>query len=241
MKYRAIFLSDIHLGTRGSQVKRLLNWLRGNEADTIYLVGDIIDGWALSRSWFWPTTHNNVVQKLLRNGQHGTRIVYIPGNHDEFLRAFTGHAFGGVELKEEAVHIGANGDQYLVLHGDRFDEVIQHMKWLAILGDIGYDLLMWLNRWNSKMRNFFRLPHWSLSAAVKHRVKLAVSYIGNYESALSGECKRHGFQGVICGHIHHAEIKEMHGVAYMNTGDWVESCTALVEHLDGRFEIVRAT
>jgi UDP-2,3-diacylglucosamine pyrophosphatase LpxH len=239
MNYRAIFLSDIHLGFRASHAEQVVAFLRDNDAYTIYLVGDIIDGWALSRSWYWPQSHNDVAQKILRKARKGTRVVYIAGNHDEFLRSFLGITFGdGIELMDEVVHVGAHGDKYLVLHGDKFDEVIQHAKWLAYLGDKGYDILLYVNRWNTMLRKWLGLGHWSVSKAIKYRVKQAVNFIGNYEEALSHECARRGFAGVICGHIHHPEIRQIHNALYMNCGDWVESCTALVEHHDGHFEIV---
>ena len=239
MKHRTIWISDLHLGTRGASVQRLLKWLRDNDAETIYLVGDIIDGWALARNWYWPQTHNDVIQKLLRKARHGTRVIYIPGNHDEFLRSFLDHSFGDVELVDEKVHETADGRLLLVIHGDQYDEVAKHAKWIAHLGDKGYDFLLWLNRWNGWLRTRLGWKPWSLSQAVKYKVKQAVTFISGYREALSNECKRRHLDGIVCGHIHHAEIDQRETMTYYNTGDWVESCTALVEGFDGVIRLVQ--
>ena len=239
LDYRAIFISDVHLGTKASQAGQLLEFLRCYDAQMIYLVGDIIDGWALKGSWYWPQSHNDVVQKILRKARKGTRIVYLPGNHDEFLREYYGTHFGGIEVQETAIHEAVNGRRYLVLHGDQFDFVIRNAKWLAHLGDAAYDFAIFLNRIATSVRRRLGLPYWSLSAWAKLKVKNAVNVISQFEDALVKEARRQNVQGVICGHIHHAVSNDLNGVHYLNSGDWVESLTAIVEHHDGRFEIVR--
>ncbi len=236
--YRSLFISDVHLGTRGCQAEKLLEFLRLHESDTLYLVGDIVDGWALKSSWYWPQSHNDVVQKILRKARKGTRVVYIPGNHDEVLRGYLGTHFGGIEVAETAVHVGADGKRYLVVHGDLFDVVIRNARWLALLGDKAYDAAIALNTTFNKLRRRFGFPYWSLSQWAKLKVKNAVSFIGEYEQALAGEARRHETDGVICGHIHHACMHDGFGLAYLNCGDWVESCTAIAEHADGRFELI---
>lgn len=236
---RTLFLSDIHLGTRGSQAELLLDFLKWHDAETIYLVGDIIDGWRLKKSWYWPQAHNDVVQKLLRKGRKGARLVYIPGNHDEFLRDYLGLQLGGVELVDRVIHETADGKRLLIMHGDQFDVVVRHAKWLAFLGDHAYNLALALNTVVGKVRRKLGFEYWSLSAWAKLKVKNAVSFIGAFEQALLTEAKRVGADGVVCGHIHHAAIRDDLGVRYINTGDWVESCTAIVEHHDGRIEMIR--
>lgn len=237
-RYRAIWLSDIHLGTRGCKADYLLDFLRHNDASTIYLVGDIVDGWRLRKSWYWPQTHNDIVQKLLRKARKSTRIVYVPGNHDEWLRDYAPLIFGSIEVVEEAVHTTADGRRLLVMHGDWFDIVLKHARWLAFLGDNAYTLALWVNHHFNKLRRALGYDYWSLSAFLKLRVKNAVQYIGSFADALTDEARRRHLDGVVCGHIHHAEIREHGGILYCNDGDWVESCTALVEHFDGRLEIV---
>lgn len=237
-RYRTIWISDVHLGTRGCKAEFLLDFLRHNEAATIYLVGDIIDGWRLKKSWYWPQTHNDVVQKLLRMVRKGTRAIYVPGNHDEWLRDYTRLQFGGVEIVEEAIHVTADGRRLLVMHGDAFDAVVSHARWLALLGDGAYTLALWLNRHFNTLRRRLGYPYWSLSAYLKHRVKNAVQYIVSFGEMVTTEARRRNVDGVVCGHIHHAEIRDLDGVLYCNSGDWVESCTALVEHFDGRLELV---
>jgi UDP-2,3-diacylglucosamine pyrophosphatase LpxH len=236
---RTLFLSDIHLGTKGCQAGRLLDFLRHYEADTVYLVGDVVDGWQLKSGWYWPQLHNDVVQKLLRQARKGARLRYIPGNHDEFLRDYYGTHFGGIEVLEDATHVTADGRRYLVIHGDLFDVVIRHARWLALLGNSAYDMAIWLNTYFNVIRRALGLTYWSLSQWAKLKVKNAVNFIGEYEKALAAEARRRGVDGVICGHIHHAVIRNDSGLCYINCGDWVESCTAVVEHFDGRFEIVR--
>jgi UDP-2,3-diacylglucosamine pyrophosphatase LpxH len=241
-RFRTLFISDVHLGARGSQADKLLDFLRIHDADTIYLVGDIVDGWALKSSWYWPQSHNDFVQKMLRKVRKGAKVIYIPGNHDEFLRNYYGTHFGGIDVVENAIHTGVDGRRYLVIHGDIFDLVVQNARWLAHLGDRAYDFAIQMNRLVNFFRRAFGVPYWSLSQWAKQKVKNAVNYIGAFETALAAEARRHGADGVICGHIHYAVIREnYHGIRYMNCGDWVESCTALVEHEDGRFEIITWT
>jgi len=236
--YRAIFISDLHLGTPGCQAEALLEFLKTHSCDTLYLVGDIIDGWQLRRKWYWPQAHNDVVQKLLRKARKGCRVIYVPGNHDEFARDFLNHSFGGVEVVEDAVHITADGKKLWVIHGDYFDGVIQFAKWLAYLGDTLYDWALKANRHLNYMRGRLGMPYWSLSAYLKLKVKKAVNFISDFEVAVAHEAKKRGYDGVVCGHIHHAEIRNIDGVLYCNDGDWVESLSTLVEHQDGRLEIL---
>jgi UDP-2,3-diacylglucosamine pyrophosphatase LpxH len=240
-RVRTLFLSDIHLGTRGCQADKLLDFMRHYEADTVYLVGDIVDGWQLKSSWYWPQAHNDIVQKFLRKARKGACLFYIPGNHDEFLRDYYGTHFGGIEVVEDAIHVGMDGRRYLVIHGDLFDVVIRHVRWLALLGNHAYDAAIWLNTYFNAMRRALGLTYWSLSQWAKLKVKNAVNFIGEYERALALEARRRGVDGVICGHIHHAVINSTAGLRYINCGDWVESCTAVVEHFDGRFEVIRWT
>ena len=240
-QYRTIWLSDIHLGPRGCKADFLLDFLRCNDAETIYLIGDIVDGWQLRKSWYWPQTHNDVVQKLLRKVRHGTRMIYVPGNHDEWLRDYAGLWFGGVEMLEEAVHVTADGRRLLIIHGDSYDLVVKHARWLALLGDSAYTFALWANHHFNRIRRVLGYEYWSLSAFLKLRVKNAVQYIGSFADALADEARRRDLDGVVCGHIHHAEIRDLGGVLYCNDGDWVESCTALVEHFDGRLDIVNWT
>lgn len=237
--YRSLFISDLHLGTKGAQAEALLEFLRDHDAETLYLVGDIIDGWRLRSSWYWPQLHNDVVQKLLRRVRKGARIVYVPGNHDEFLREFCGLSFGGVEVADTAIHEAADGRRYLVIHGDAFDMVIRHARWIAFLGDWAYEIALALSTRINIVRRRLGFTYWSLSAWAKARVKNAVNFIGSFEETLAAEARRHDVDGVICGHIHSAAIRDFDGFTYINTGDWVESCTAVVEHEDGRMEIIR--
>ncbi len=240
-RFRSLFLSDVHLGSRGCQAEALLEFLKVHDAETIYLVGDIFDLWALKRAWYWPQSHNDVVQKLLRKARKGARIVFIPGNHDEGLRHYCGTQFGGVEVELDCIHQTADGRRLLVIHGDAFDGVIKYAKWLALLGDWAYALLLRLNRGVNFVRRRLGLTYWSLSAYLKLKVKNAVQFIDNYERTIVGEAERRQVDGVVCGHIHHAEHRRIGDLDYLNTGDWVESCTAAVEHSDGRLEILRST
>jgi len=237
-RYRTIFVSDIHLGTRGCKAEFLLDFLHHNDADTFYLVGDIVDGWRLKKSWHWPEAHDAVVQMFLRKARHGSRVVFVPGNHDEFFRNYIGKHFGGIEVVTDCIHDTADGKRILVLHGDQFDGVVRYAKWLALLGDWAYNTLLVLNRWFNVCRRWCGLGYWSLSAYLKGKVKNAVQYVNQYEEAVADEARRRKADGVVCGHIHHAEMREIDGILYVNDGDWVESCTAVVEHTDGRLEIV---
>jgi UDP-2,3-diacylglucosamine pyrophosphatase LpxH len=236
--YRAIFISDIHLGTKRAQTEALLDFLRSTESDQLYIVGDFIDNWSLRKAWYWDQSHNDVIQKLLRKARKGTKLIYIPGNHDENFRNFLNLRFGRVAVLEETVHLGANGKRYLVLHGDKFDGVVRFAPWLAKLGDTAYEVSMELNSVVNSVRRALRLPYWSLSAYLKNRVKKAVEFISHFEEAVVRDAKARNCQGVICGHIHTPDDRMIDGVHYLNDGDWVESCTALVEHKDGTFEIL---
>jgi UDP-2,3-diacylglucosamine pyrophosphatase LpxH len=240
-RFRTLFISDVHLGTRGCQAERLLDFLRYNDADTIYLVGDIVDGWQLRTGWYWPQAHNDVVQKLLRKARKGARVIYVPGNHDEFLRQYFGTHFGGIEVVDSIVHHAPDGARYLVIHGDHFDLVVTQARWLALLGDKAYEMAIVINRIFNAVRRRLGFGYWSLSKWAKLKVKNAVSYIGEFEKTLVAEAKRHEVDGVICGHIHLAAIHSDFGIRYINCGDWVESCTAIAEHEDGRFEIITWT
>ena len=240
-RHRTIFISDVHLGSKPAKADLLIDFLRHHDAETIYLVGDIVDGWRLRRSWHWPQVHNDVVQKLLRKARKGTKVHYIAGNHDEFLRAFQGVHFGGIVVADRVVHEAADGRRFLVIHGDQFDAVVHNVRWLAYLGDKAYDTAIVVNRLVALTRRLLGRPYWSFSSWAKVRVKKAVNFISAYQGVLAQEAVRAEVDGVICGHIHHATIERIGAVEYMNTGDWVESCTALVEDFDGRFEIVTWT
>ena len=237
-RHRTIFISDVHLGTWGCKAELLADFLTRNSCDTLYLVGDIVDGWRLKRRWYWPEAHNRVVEALLHKIDAGTRVVYVPGNHDEVLREYCGRSIAGVEIVREAVHETASGKRLLVLHGDRFDAVIAYAKWLAHLGDWAYGLALHFNEVCHVVRRGLGLPYWSLSAYLKQKVKNALEYICRFETAVAGEVRARGFDGVVCGHIHHAAIKTIDGILYLNDGDWVESCTALVEDMRGNLEIL---
>ena len=238
IRVRSIFISDVHLGTRGCNAEMLLDFLKHVEADTVFLVGDIVDGWRLRKSWYWPQAHNDVVQKLLRKVRKGTRIVYVPGNHDEFLRDYAGSGFGGIEIHEEFVHETADGRRLLVLHGDKYDMVVANIRWLALLGDRAYDLAITLNVAIGFVRRRLGLPYWSFSGWSKAKVKRAVNYIGAYERAVADDARKANVDGVVCGHIHKAAVSDADGFLYLNCGDWVDSCTALIERSDGTVELV---
>ncbi len=237
-RYRSIFLSDIHLGTRDCKAEYLLDFLKYNESEQLFLVGDIIDGWRLRKSWFWPEPQSTVIQKVLRKSRKGTEVIFIPGNHDEFLRRYIGMNFGDIIVHRDYIHTLADGRRMLVVHGDEFDGVMRYAKWLAYVGDSAYVFALKLNRWVNFIRRKMGLPYWSLSQTLKHKVKQAVQIISDYEVYLAEEARMRGTDGVICGHIHHAEMKDINGILYCNDGDWVESCTALVEHFDGQLEII---
>ena len=238
IKVRTAWISDIHLGTPGCNADLLVDFLKTVQPETLYLVGDIIDGWRLKRGWYWPARHNDVVRRILKMAGKGVRIVYVPGNHDEVLRDYTGLSFGGVEVVQEAIHVTADGRRLLVIHGDEFDGVVLYARWLAFLGDYAYALLLRLNILFNAVRRRLGLPYWSLSAYMKKRVKNAVAFISRFEEAVAHAAAERGVDGVVCGHIHSAEVRQFGKVTYYNDGDWVESCTALVELADGRMEIV---
>jgi UDP-2,3-diacylglucosamine pyrophosphatase LpxH len=240
-RHRTIFISDTHLGTRGCKADRLADFLAHNDCATLYLIGDIVDGWALKRNWYWPEAHNRVVAEILRKVESGTRVIYVPGNHDEALRDYTGVSLAGVELRHDAIHKTADGKQLLVIHGDQFDGIIATARWLAYLGDRAYGFALALNTVFNAARKWLGMPYWSLSAYLKFKVKNAAKFISNFEDALAREAKSRGLDGVVCGHIHHAEVRDISGLLYCNDGDWVESCTALTEDAIGRLRIVTWT
>jgi len=242
MQYKSIFISDVHLGTKFSKAEMLLDFLRDNSAQNLYLVGDIIDGWAIKRKFVWPQSHSDVIQKILRQARKGTNIYLVAGNHDDFLRPFLPILMGdNLHIDQEFDYIDSSGKRYLVTHGDFFDSITMTKKWLAVLGDYGYDFLLHLNG----IINFFRRvfgykKYWSLSKYVKDNIKKSVSFINDFEGILSKHAHKKGYDGVICGHIHKAEIKEIDGIEYLNSGDWVENCTALVETMEGEWKILNS-
>ncbi|HEX7951538.1 MAG TPA: UDP-2,3-diacylglucosamine diphosphatase, partial [Burkholderiales bacterium] len=237
---RSIFLSDIHLGTRACQAERLLSFLRHYESSILYLVGDIVDFWAMSRGIHWSRQQNTFVQKVLKRARHGTRVVFVPGNHDEVLREYAGTTFGDIEIVQEHVHAAADGRRYAVLHGDEYDQVTRHHRWVAVLGDVAYNLLVRLNTWLSLARRTLGISgYWSLAGYAKGKVKSAVGFIYDFEDSVMRAVRERGLDGVICGHIHSAAIRKIDGLTYINCGDWVDSCTAIVEHHDGRMELIR--
>lgn len=238
-RYRALFISDVHLGTRSAQSEALLEFLRLVDADVIYLVGDIVDFWKVRRGPHWPQSHNDVLQKLLRKVRKGTRIIFIPGNHDEALRDYCGTSFGGIDIRRDDIHVSANGRRYVVMHGDEFDIVVRYARWVAFLGDRSYEFALWFNNPLNWVRRHLGLGYWSLSAYLKGRVKSAVSFIGDYELALSDVARRRNADGIICGHIHHAADRRIGPIHYLNCGDWVESCTTVYETFDGEFGVLR--
>jgi UDP-2,3-diacylglucosamine pyrophosphatase LpxH len=242
--YRSIFVSDVHLGTKDCKAEALNNFLKYNTCNTLYLIGDIIDGWKIKQNkWRWKQSHTNVVRRILGHAKRNTRVIYVLGNHDEFFRPFLQYNlnFGMIEMTNQYEHIGADGKHYLVIHGDLFDGITRLAPWLSFLGDKAYDFILSVNNRFNWFLHRIGIGYFSLSGFLKHRVKKAVDFIFQFEKNLAAYCKKRGFDGVICGHIHYAEIKEIDGVIYMNDGDWVESCTALVEHHDGRWEIVTWT
>lgn len=239
MKVRSLFLSDIHLGTRGCQADSLVDFLREYEADHLFLLGDIVDFWSMSRGIHWTAAQNTVVQKILRRARHGEQVMLIPGNHDEALREYLGTSFGDIRVAAEHVHVTADGRRLLLLHGDEFDQVTRHHRWVAVLGDIAYNLLVRLNTTLSWLRRSLRISgYWSLAGYAKRRVKRAVSFIFDFEEVVIRTVRERGLDGIVCGHIHSAALRETDGVLYINCGDWVDSCTGIVEHSDGRLELV---
>ena len=237
-RYRTIFLSDIHLGARACQAHQLIAFLKAHDCERLYLVGDIVDGWRLKSNFYWPQSHNDVLRRFLTLMKRGVKVVYVTGNHDDFLRKYSDLEVGNLTVVDEAVHESADGRQLLVVHGDQFDVITRYHRWLAFLGDIGYTTLLSANRYFNAARARLGFGYWSLSAWLKRRVKQAVNYISDFEQAVAYECRRRGYDGVVCGHNHHAEIAERSGVTYMNCGDWVESCTALVEDDAGQFRLI---
>ena len=237
-QFRTIWISDIHLGTRGCNAEMLIDFLDHVDSETMFLVGDIIDGWRLKKKFYWPAAHNDIVWRLLKRAKRGTKVIYIPGNHDEIFRQFSGLDFGGVAIRRKAIHETADGRRLLVLHGDEFDAITLAHTWLAHVGDVAYNLLMVLNRWVNLFRRTLNMPYWSLSKHAKAKVKNAVQFISNYEEIVAHAAGTRGVDGVVCGHIHTAEHRRIGSVDYYNDGDWVEGCTALVEHHDGRMEIL---
>ncbi|MDP1730121.1 MAG: UDP-2,3-diacylglucosamine diphosphatase [Devosia sp.] len=233
-----MFISDVHLGMRPTRINQLIDFLRRHDADAIYLVGDIVDGWRLAKAWHWPAEYNILGELLIEKALGGTRMVVLPGNHDEFLREYLGTYFGEIEFVDRTVHTTALGKTYLVIHGDQFDVVVEHAKWLAHVGDWAYRLALRINSVLNWVRRRLGLTYWSLSAWAKHKVKNAVSVIGRFEEALSLEARESGVDGVICGHIHYADMHERLGIHYVNTGDWVESCTAVAETDEGLLELI---
>lgn len=239
-RYRTIFISDLHIGSTQCQADVLLDFLKFNESEALYLVGDIIDFWALSKKVYWPKDHNTIIQKILRKARHDTRVVYVPGNHDENVREYDDHVFGDIEVRNSAIHQAADGRRYLVVHGDEYDTIARYHRWVARLGSASYEILLKLNRWIRTIRRVLGIQsNFSLSAYVKFKVKNAVQFISDYERSIVQSLAHEGVDGVICGHIHHAEIKSIGDFIYANTGDFVESCTAIVEHFDGRMELIR--
>ena len=218
--YKSIFISDVHLGTKGCQANKLLEFFKNSRSENLYLVGDIIDVWEMQKSFFWPQEHNDVIQKILRKARKGTKITFIPGNHDEGARNFLGITFGDIKIKNEAFHKTARNEKLWIVHGDLFDEVMQHARWLAYIGDSAYTFLLWLNKWFNKIRRLLNLPYWSLSQFLKLRVKKAVSFINAFETLMVKEASRRGCDGVVCGHIHKSELKIINDKIYANDGDW---------------------
>ena len=241
LRLRSVFISDVHLGFKGCRAEFLLDFLRRVECEQIYLVGDIIDLWSLQRSFYWPQAHNDVIRTILGKAKHGTRVMYVPGNHDRAFRDHDGLTLGNVEIRLEAIHETADGRRFLVLHGDEFDGIVRASPLLESLGNRAYAAALRLNRYVNEVRHLLGYPYWSLAAFLKHKVKNAVKYIANFERALAVEARRRGVDGVICGHIHRAEITEIDGILYCNDGDWVESCTTLVEDFAGRLSLLRWT
>ena len=241
LRLRSVFISDVHLGFKGCRAEFLLDFLRRVECEQIYLVGDIIDLWSLQRTFYWPQAHNDVIRTILGKAKHGTRVVYVPGNHDRAFRDHDGLTLGNVEIRLEAIHETADGRRFLVLHGDEFDSIVRASPLLESVGNHAYAAALRLNRYVNAVRQRLGYPYWSLAAFLKHKVKNAVKYIANFERALAVEARRRGVDGVICGHIHRAEITEIDGILYCNDGDWVESCTTLVEDFAGRLSLLRWT
>lgn len=238
LKVRSVFISDIHLGFKGCQADSLLHFLHSVETEYLFLVGDIVDFWAIMKNPTWPQKHTNVIRSILGKAKHETKVIYVPGNHDDSMRDYVGHKFGNVEIHRDYVHTTVDGRKLLVMHGDEFDLIVKNSRWLSNLGSYLYDKLLSLNHIVNGIRRLFNSSYWSLAAYLKHKVKNAVDYIGNFEDALAHFAEERGVDGVVCGHIHHAEIRDINGILYCNDGDWVESCTSLIEYNDGQLEIL---
>lgn len=238
IRVRSVFISDVHLGFKGCSAELLLEFLHSVDMEHLFLVGDIVDVWSMKKAMFWPQSHNNVLRTILGKAKHGSKVIFVPGNHDEEFRAFDGAVFGNLEIHREFVHTAADGRRILVLHGDEFDGVVKCSPWLAKLGSNLYDTLLAANPYINWVRRKFGLPHWSLSAYLKHKAKSAVQYIGSFEDAVAQAARRRGVDTVVCGHIHHAEMREIGGVKYCNDGDWVESCTSLIEDMNGQLRLI---
>lgn len=238
VKYKSVFISDLHLGSKHCDAKSLSDFLENLQTEKLYLVGDIVDGWRLTKKWYWPKSHSNIVQKIIKISKK-TDVVYITGNHDEFLRSVHDINVGSIEVRNRVTHLGVNNKKYLVVHGDMFDNLMRTKtgRFIMRFGDLAYDGLIYFNRVVNSFRKLFNMQPWSLAKYLKHKAKAAASYIGDFELEMIKYCKKEGYDGIICGHIHHATIREVAGIVYMNDGDWCESCTALVEHHDGTFEI----
>ena len=236
--YQTIWISDTHLGTSACKAEFLLDFLKNHESKNLYLVGDIIDGWQLTKKWYWNQLHNDVIQKVLRKSRKGTRVVYIVGNHDEGLRKFLGISLGNIQVVNEVEHTLRDGRRFLILHGDLFDGIIRNVKWVAHLGDFLYVRMITINNTFNRVRRKLGFPYWSLSQYLKQRVKKAINFVTDFENAIANEAKRRGFDGVVCGHIHKAEIRDIGGVLYCNDGDWVESLSALVETKAGELKLI---
>jgi len=237
-RYRSVWISDVHLGTKDCRAEQLLSFLKSIHTENLYLVGDILDVWAMRRKWHFPPSHSAVVQKIMKLDRKGTRVVFIPGNHDEMFRPYVGMKFGGVEILSEVMHVTADGRRCLVVHGDEFDAVVTNARLITMVGDWLYYVLLWINRNFNKVRAKFRMPYWSLAGFVKKRVKTVINFVTSFETYLVRAAREKNADAVICGHIHRPQIRDMDGILYLNCGDWVENCTAIVEKFDGRLELI---
>jgi UDP-2,3-diacylglucosamine pyrophosphatase LpxH len=238
LKYRSIWISDVHLGYKGCKAEFLLDFLRSTETDYLFLVGDIIDIWSMKRTLFWPQSHNNVIRTILGKAKHGTKVIYIPGNHDEEFREYDGMVFGNVEIHNEYAHTTADNRSVYMLHGDKYDSYMQCSKLTEFVGNLSYDFILYANRKLDKLRHQLGFPFWSLARFIKSKVRNAMAHIRKFENIVAADAKKHGHDIVICGHIHHADIRCINGVTYCNDGDWIEHCTALVEKQDGKIELI---
>jgi UDP-2,3-diacylglucosamine pyrophosphatase LpxH len=236
---RTVWLSDVHLGSRACRVHVLLDFLRRTPCEQLYLVGDIVDLESLRHSFYWPASHMEVLQTIVRMSREGTRVVYIPGNHDDELRAFAGATYGNIEVAREAIHTTRGGRRLLVTHGDQFDAVVRSRSLGVLLGGFACRRLLELNRFVHWLHDLFGRPYWSLAQHVKSRFGPGMRYIERYQRATLEAAREAGVDGVVCGHIHNADLTEVDGLVYCNDGDWVESCTALVEDQAGELSLVR--